>query len=83
MASELERTVLEVQDEINRAIQIYQKFNSPHEAIAVIREEYLELEHEIFHGNLQDARKEALQLAAMAILFANTNFELKNGHSNE
>ena len=44
-------------------------FASPHEGIAVIREEYLELEHEVFHGGEAEAATEAVQLAAMAIRF--------------
>jgi hypothetical protein len=46
-------------------------FINQHEAIAVIREEYLELEQECFKNqkryDLEAQRKEAKQLAAMAI----------------
>jgi hypothetical protein len=43
------------------------EFASAHEAIAVLREEYLELEHEVFHGDRNRIREEALQVAAVAI----------------
>lgn len=54
----------------------YQKpFNSVHEGLAVLREEYVELENEIFFGEKRVAtkevwraniKKEAIQVAAMA-----------------
>lgn len=44
------------------------EFASAHEAIAVLREEYLELEQEVFHGtDRRRIREEALQVAAVAI----------------
>lgn len=43
------------------------EFASTHEAIAVLREEYLELEQEVFHGDRTRIREEALQVAAVAI----------------
>ena len=44
------------------------EFASTHEAIAVLREEYLELEQEVFHGtDRRRIREEALQVAAVAI----------------
>ena len=43
------------------------KFASTHEAIAVLREEYLELEQKVFHGDRTRIREEALQVAAVAI----------------
>ena len=46
------------------------RFNSQHEGIAIIREEYLELEHEIFHGDGIQTRNELVQLAAMCQRFA-------------
>ena len=59
-----------VEREIDRSQNIHGQFQSPHEAIAVIREEYLELEREIFHGSKSKALVEAVQLAAMAVRFA-------------
>lgn len=54
----------------------YQKpFNSVHEGLAVLREEYVELENEIFFGEKivatkevwrANIKKEAIQVAAMA-----------------
>lgn len=62
--------------EHTRAKTLFPKnFCNQHEAIAVIREEYLELEKEIFlnqkNYNLSNQRKEAIQLAAMCIRFIN------------
>jgi hypothetical protein len=49
----------------------FPKFNSPHEGIAVILEEYRELERHVFGdtGRSLEARSEAIQLAAMALRF--------------
>ena len=46
-------------------------FASAHEGIAVLREEYLELEREVFKKNPDDKllEKEAIQVAAMALRF--------------
>ena len=45
-------------------------FNTTHEGIAVIREEYLELEAEVFkNGSKEDMMGEAIQLGAMAMRF--------------
>lgn len=62
----------EVDKEIMRAKDLFPSmFINQHEAIAVIREEYLELEQECFKNqkkyDLEAQRKEAKQLAAMAI----------------
>jgi hypothetical protein len=53
------------------AVDKHGTVESLHEAIAVIREEYLELENAVFFGNknnltVNDVKKEAIQLAAMA-----------------
>lgn len=57
----------QMDDELNRAVSIHGGFNSLHEGIAVIREEYLELEAEIFKKKPEAERvkSEALQVAAM------------------
>ncbi len=67
--AEVERNNLakEIIDEYQRASSKFKPFNSGHEGIAVIREEYLELEYEIFHGTKDKARIEAIQLGAMAL----------------
>jgi hypothetical protein len=59
----------EVKQEILSATCLNGRFTSRHEGIALIREEYLELEHEIFQKSpdRQNMRKEAIQVAAMAI----------------
>jgi hypothetical protein len=62
----------DVSREVGRAKLLFPSmFINQHEAIAVIREEYLELEQECFKNqrnyDLDAQRKEAKQLAAMAI----------------
>ena len=58
----------EVQAELDRANSIHPAtFNSSNEAAGVIREEYMELEAELFHGDPARAREEAIQLAAMCV----------------
>jgi hypothetical protein len=56
-------------DELKRAMAKFGPMASGHEGIAVIREEYLELEREVFWGTREAAREEAIQLAAMALRF--------------
>ena len=58
-----------VRDEIRQSTKVHGLFSSSHEAIAILREEYLEMEHEVFHGTIEAAREEALQVAAMAMRF--------------
>ena len=70
--SKMSSSLAEVQTEIRRAKELFPSmFINQHEAIAVIREEYLELEQECFKNqkryDLEAQRKEAKQLAAMAI----------------
>ncbi len=75
-ATEIERTTIlaEVHAELCQA-EKFGDFESYHEGIAVIREEYLELEREVFWGEKghtdpiyrQNMRAEAIQLAAMAV----------------
>lgn len=56
-------------EELNRANGIHGQFNSLHEGIAVLREEYLELQKEIFlkEADLVKVQEEALQLSAMGM----------------
>ena len=66
-----EKVALEIREKMERAEELHGPFHSLHEAIAVIREEYCELENAIFWGNKNGdnnaaVRLEALQLAAMA-----------------
>ena len=60
-----------IKEEYLRASKIFGKFTSAHEGIAVIREEYLELEREVFkkNPNKNKLRDEAIQLGAMALRF--------------
>lgn len=62
-----------VSEEYDRAIAEFKRFNNAHEGWGVIREEYLELEDEIRKKqkdyDIDQMRREATQLAAMAIRF--------------
>jgi hypothetical protein len=56
--------------ELQRATAKFGKFHSSHEGIAVLREEYLELEREVFWGKDRDCvTAEAIQVAVMALRF--------------
>lgn len=65
----------EVADELARARELHPPMNSGHEAVAVIREEVTyEFEPAVyfgvdFRGRPADPRKEAIQIAAMAIRY--------------
>ncbi len=63
----------EVAREVERACGLWYAMNTPHEGIAVIREEYLELEREVFKKqteyDMAKMRKEAIHVAAMAMRF--------------
>lgn len=63
----------EIGEEAVRADEIFPSFNSPHEGLAVIWEEFEELKAEVFkkqsESNYEAMRKEAIQLGAMALRF--------------
>lgn len=72
--SRSQRLALEVADEVSRARSMFPAIHSPHEGLAVIREEYLEFEDEVWQHNLfkkrdhrPQMRTELIQLAAMAL----------------
>ena len=64
----------EVAVELERAQYLFKPIHSPHEALGIIREEYLEWEAEVYKFNLAKGRdtrpamrKELIQLATMAL----------------
>lgn len=65
----IEDALLLVRHELHQATEKFGPMASAHEGVAVIREEYLELENEVFHGTLEEMVNEAIQLAAMATRF--------------
>jgi NTP pyrophosphatase (non-canonical NTP hydrolase) len=76
MADQLDpKNLQDVLNEYERAISIHKKFNSRHEGFAVLLEEVDELWDEVKknqkkHPELsQTIRKEAIQVAAMALRF--------------
>jgi len=66
----------DVVNELHRSVIVHGEFHSLHEGLAVLREEYLEFEQEIFwgiqrkQGNTATVRSEAIQVAAMAMKIA-------------
>lgn len=64
----LRRALAEVVEEYRKALARFRPFASRHEGYAVLLEELRELEAEIFgNGTSERVRKEAAQVAAMAI----------------
>jgi len=63
----------DVESELDNAMKNWPPMNSAHEGYGVIAEEFRELEAIVFqkqkNRNLEDLRKEAKQVAAMAIRF--------------
>lgn len=62
---------MEVSNELEKAISKYDSFASPHEGYAIIKEELDELWDTIKNKNIDkiEQRKEAIQVAAMAIRY--------------
>ena len=64
----------EVKNEIDRAEEKFGSLHSLHEGIAVLREEVLELESEVFWRHDKEktdsVREEAIQVAAVAVRMA-------------
>ncbi len=67
------QAILDVSSEYQRAVDIYPMMNSPHEGLAIILEEFEELKEEVWkkqkNHNKHAMRKEAAQIAAMAVRF--------------
>jgi len=70
---EKEQVMRQISQELDWACNHFFAMKSPHEGLAIIREEYLELEAEVFkqHHKRDNFRmaEEARQLAAMAARF--------------
>ena len=70
---QIESVINDIRAEHEFAITHFPPFYSPHEGYAIILEEVRELEQEVFkHQKVRDItkmRKEALQIATMAIRF--------------
>jgi hypothetical protein len=67
--------IADIDTEFTRATSLHPKFNSRHEALAILEEEVHELRMEVYknHSKSPEAkatqRKEAVQVAAMALRF--------------
>ena len=74
MAKIYSRELRDVSDELDKALRKHPKFNGAHEGWAVIREEVDELWDEVKvrqeKRRRDKMRKEAIQVAAMALRFA-------------
>lgn len=72
--SAVERAAVEACDEVVRVASIWPPFNSAHEGFAVLAEEFDELKAHVWKNqkkrDLVEMRKEAIQVAAMALRFA-------------
>lgn len=70
----LKRAALDALDEAMRAVKNWPPMHSAHEAYAILLEEVRELEAHVFMKQkdrvLSNMRKEAIQVAAMALRFA-------------
>ncbi len=70
----LARVIHEVEKEIRQALYNWGPFNSAHEGFAVLNEEFDELKEHVWTNqtkrDLEKMRKEAIQVAAVAIRFA-------------
>ena len=67
--SRAEQLALEAVDELARATAKFGPFHNPHEGYAVLLEELDELWQAVKHGTPIEQRKEAVQVAAMALRF--------------
>lgn len=70
--------------ECHDAVKNWPAMRSPHEGFAIIHEEFDELKREVWakpsQRNLENMRKEALQVAAMAIRFVAEVCDEEKGH---
>ena len=70
---DIKEALIKIEIELSDATKKYGRFSSTHEALGVIREEYLELEKEIFKNPTQydweKMKHEVIQLGAMAVRF--------------
>ena len=59
----------EIHVELERAESLFAPIHSKSEAAGILREEYLEVEGQLFHGDLRGValRSELIQLAAMCV----------------
>lgn len=70
----IENALTAIKKEYLRARSMFATINSKHEGVAIIREEYLELEQVVFTEHNEKARNEksyteAVQLGAMSLAF--------------
>jgi hypothetical protein len=72
--TKLEPLLEEVVAELNRATELFPAFNTAHEGLAVIWEEFEELKRHVWTRQglrlVHQMRAEAIQVAAMALRFA-------------
>ena len=73
MAKVYSKQLLDVSKELDKALRKFKRFNSAHEGLAVIFEEFDELKKEVWKRKkkrkMAKMRAEAMQLVAMGIRF--------------
>jgi ribosomal protein S15P/S13E len=83
VSNEFEQILKEVNDEVVSASGNWPPFNSAHEGFAILMEEVEELKEHVFTNqkrrDLAAMRKEAIQVAAMAVRFVNDVTDEENG----
>lgn len=81
MADRIREIAMEIAAEVERAERKHKPLNSPHEAWSVIFEELEELREHVRAdtGRGPEARKEAIQVAAMGLRYALNLCEHKDG----
>lgn len=71
---DLTAAIFQLREELQRAMKNWPAFNSAHEGLAVLEEEVCELKRWVYTNQrkreLSQMRKEAIQVAAMALRFA-------------
>jgi hypothetical protein len=71
---EYKKALSDVYDELERARAMHSPMHSAHEGFAVLEEEFDELKKHVWmkqkNRDLVEMRKEAIQVAAMAVAFA-------------
>ena len=79
----LEQAVAAAKSEAERAARLWPRYNSPHEAFAILLEEVDELKAHVWKHqrtrDLEAMRREAVQVAAVALRFVSEVCDIERG----